>query len=260
MTNKKSKKKTKKSRRNEERLQDLPNDLRGPPNNRYGGHQTSRLRGFKDWSRGAASAGTRFSQEQLEAYAKKNGFKVSERRTNPDNWRYTPVLGKRPFLDDWLNHPHTFNEIDYPAYGYGLILGPSSGGVVAIDFDGPLAVDYFYDELGFDLEDDPVCWTSSKTGRCQIAYLVPEKYWEHLNTTKIDLTIDPDDRQGLEFRWAGGQSVLPPSKHPDTGGNYTWINEPTATNYHIIPDKILAFWLDRCNQHTQPQPLGNFRI
>ena len=131
--------------------------------------------------------------------------------TNPEFWRYTPVVGKRPFKKDWANHPHTFNEIDYPAYGYGLILGPSSGGVVAIDFDGPLAVDYFYDELGFDLEDDPVCWTSSKTGRCQIAYLVPEKYWEHLNTTKIDLTIDPDDRQGLEFRWAGGQSVLPPS-------------------------------------------------
>ncbi len=89
MTNKKSKKKTKKSiskhnksKRKEVRLQDLPYDLRGLPNNRYGGHQTSRLRGFKGSTYGAASGGTRFSQEQLEAYAKKNGFKVSERRND----------------------------------------------------------------------------------------------------------------------------------------------------------------------------------
>ena len=87
MTNKKSKKKTKKSiskhnksKRKDLRMEDLPYDLKGLSNNRWGGHQTSRLRGFKDWSRGAASEGTRFSQEQLEAYAKKNGFKVSERR------------------------------------------------------------------------------------------------------------------------------------------------------------------------------------
>ena len=89
MTNKKSKKKTKKSNRKhdkprfkEERVQELPYDLRGLPNNRYGGHQTSRLRGFKGSTYGAASNGTKLTQEQLEAFAKKHGFKVSERRND----------------------------------------------------------------------------------------------------------------------------------------------------------------------------------
>ena len=89
MKNKKSKKTTNKSnskhnksKRKEERVQDLPYHLRGLPNNRYGGHQNSRFRVFKGSTFGAASEGTKFSQEQLEAYAKKNGFKVSERRND----------------------------------------------------------------------------------------------------------------------------------------------------------------------------------
>ena len=89
MTTKKSKKKTKKldskcnkSRRNEERLQDLPYDLRGLSNNRWGGHKTSKLRGFRGSTYGAASNGTTFTEEQLEADAEKHGFKVSERRND----------------------------------------------------------------------------------------------------------------------------------------------------------------------------------
>ncbi len=87
MINKKSKKKTKKSiskhnksKRKEALLQDLPYELRGLSNNRWGGHQTSKLRGFRGWSRGAASKGTKLTQEQLEALAKKHSFEVSKHR------------------------------------------------------------------------------------------------------------------------------------------------------------------------------------
>ena len=117
--------------------------------------------------------------------------------TNPDAWRYTPVAGKRPYLTKWVDQPHTFNEIDHPKDGFGLLLGPPSGGVVAIDFDGPLAWDHFSDELNLDIEDDPIIWTSWKKDRCQMAYIVPEDSWEHLRTIKINL----GDKQGLEFRW-----------------------------------------------------------
>ena len=89
MTNKKSKKKTKKSiskhnksKRKELRMEDLPYDLRGLSNNRWGGHQTSKLRGFRGSTYGAASKGTKLTQEQLEALAKKHGFEVSKDRND----------------------------------------------------------------------------------------------------------------------------------------------------------------------------------
>lgn len=71
---------TNKSKRKADRLEDLPYELRGLPNNRWGGHKTNKLRGFRGWSRGPASTGTTFTQEQIEAYAKKHGLPVSERR------------------------------------------------------------------------------------------------------------------------------------------------------------------------------------
>ena len=87
MANKKSKKKMKKSsskgnktRRKELRMEDLPYDLRGLPNNKWGGHKTSKLCGFKGSTYGAASKGTKLTQEQLEALAKKHGFEVSKHR------------------------------------------------------------------------------------------------------------------------------------------------------------------------------------
>ena len=89
MTNKKSKKMTKKSDSKrtksgpkEERLQDLSYDLRGLSNNRWRGHKTNKLRGFKGSTYGAASNGTKLTQEQLEAFAKKHGLQVSKRRND----------------------------------------------------------------------------------------------------------------------------------------------------------------------------------
>jgi len=37
---------------------------------------------------------------------------------------------------------------------------------------------------------------------------------------------DDGKREGLEFRWLGWQSVLPPSIHPLTKQPYKWINDP----------------------------------
>ena len=51
------------------RLQDYPAHLRGFSNNRWGGHQTSRLRGFGN-SYGAASACHQFTEEQKQRWIK----------------------------------------------------------------------------------------------------------------------------------------------------------------------------------------------
>ena len=69
-----------KSQRKADHMEDLPYELRGLPNNRWGGHKTNKLRGFRGSTYGPASKGTKFTQEQLEAYAEKHGLQVSERR------------------------------------------------------------------------------------------------------------------------------------------------------------------------------------
>ena len=79
-TTAKSNSKGSRSQRKADRMEDLPYELRGLPNNRWGGHQTSKLRGFRGSTYGAASKGTRLTQEQLEALAKKHGFEVSKHR------------------------------------------------------------------------------------------------------------------------------------------------------------------------------------
>ena len=157
----------------------------------------------------------------------------------PTDWRFVPVEGKRPVWTDWTNRGVSFGSVP-EEYGFGLILGPPSAGTVAIDFDGPQAMDFFQETFhGIDLGDVPV-WTSGKADRCQVAFRVPETYWQDLKTIKVG------PGKTLEFRWTGSQSVLPPSPHPETGF-YRWEVEPTATNTNtVIPDEVLAFWLTHC--------------
>jgi hypothetical protein len=51
-------------------LADYPRKLRGPSNNRYGGHQAQNLRGLKGNTYGPASPGKRFTREQIREYEK----------------------------------------------------------------------------------------------------------------------------------------------------------------------------------------------
>ena len=55
------------------RLHDYPAHLRGLSNNRWGGHQTSRLRGFGN-SYGAASSCHQFTEEQKQRWLKERGL------------------------------------------------------------------------------------------------------------------------------------------------------------------------------------------
>lgn len=54
-------------RRSEPKTNDLPWELRGPAQNKYGGHQMQRHRGFRGGSKlGAANAGRSLSGAELE--------------------------------------------------------------------------------------------------------------------------------------------------------------------------------------------------
>jgi hypothetical protein len=162
-------------------------------------------------------------------------------------WRYCRVRDseKKPYPSNWQNMPLTLEQVD--SKNIGLILGPKGNGVCAIDFDGTTAWSWA-EENGIDRSTlTSVAWSSGKTDRCQMAFTVPEEYWPYLKTKKIP-TKQPSkpgagDGEGFEFRWDGGQSVLPPSIHPDTKQPYHWLID-ASNQMQIIPDCVLMAWLE----------------
>lgn len=158
-------------------------------------------------------------------------------------WRYCNVRagGKVPYPAGWQNTPLRIRDIE--SANVGLLLGPVSGGLVALDFDGATAWTWFEQRIGCALP-GTVMWTSGKDSRCQMAFRVPEQYWDYVRTQKITNTRDDliAEGEGFEFRWTGCQSVMPPSELSD-GRKYDWIVNPTEIDVAELPDEILAHWL-----------------
>jgi len=151
------------------------------------------------------------------------------------NWRYCNVKNgdKVPYPNGWQNTPLTLQQVE--SKNVGLQLGTHSDGTCAIDFDGIEAIDYWnenFPELHIH-ELNTIMWSSGKEYRLQAAYTVPKEYWDVLKRKVINK---------LEFRW-GGQSVMPPSKLDD-GRQYFFINSPSTTPLQVIPDQVLAHWLN----------------
>ena len=133
----------------------------------------------------------------------------------PADWQLLPVSGKRGYLPGWQNgisREIIKSEIlTGKATGIGLILGEKSGGLVAIDEDGLLAMQTAQ-ELSNGINPDTYTFTSGREHRRQRIYRIPEEYWEFVRTRRLSC--------GLEFRWNGCQSVLPNSLHPQTHAPY----------------------------------------
>jgi len=161
-------------------------------------------------------------------------------------WRYCRVRAgeKRPYPADWQKNPLELWAVD--SGNVGLLLGPVSGGIAAIDFDGYSAYEWA-EAQGIDLSALPTTptWTSGKPGRCQMTFKTPPEYWSVLSTKKITNRTSEliTDGEGFEFRWAGTQSVIPPSLHPDTGRPYDWLIDG-AVPVAQIPGDMLLVWLN----------------
>lgn len=177
-------------------------------------------------------------------------------------WRFCniPYGEKGPRARGWQTNPLPLSNINNNG-NVGVLLGPYSGGLCAIDFDGTSAWQWFSDTF----QDLPIpttiTWASGRTDRCQMAFMVPQQYWDILKTIKIQLSPIPDTTkfEGFEFRWTGGQSVLPPSLHPDTQQNYFWINSPSTTDIATLPEEILCYWLLKSNPiETTTQPPADY--
>ena len=165
------------------------------------------------------------------------------------NWRYCRVKAgeKRPYPANWQRTPLTLAQVDSDSIG--LMLGPDSAGVVALDFDGPSAWSFYDSTFPGVVLPNTITWASGRTGRCQMAFAVDSESWPLLKTLKITHTKNSliADGEGFEFRWAGGQSVLPPSQHPDTGLPYVWLQAPSQTDLAELPEAILDWWILTAN-------------
>lgn len=63
-----------KKKTDKNRLDRYPRHLLGPAQNKHGGHQTQRERGFRGNTYGAASTCRSFTKEEREAWGAANGY------------------------------------------------------------------------------------------------------------------------------------------------------------------------------------------
>lgn len=166
----------------------------------------------------------------------------------PSNWALVCVNEKKQPYDPctglltpgWNDGDgHTVEDVlALDPAAVGVMLGPKSGGLLAIDFDGPGSEEKFLEVIGKPASELPktISWSSGRIMRRQIAYSVDPEYWPLLFTRKFK----NEGATILEFRWEGCQSVLA-GAHPETG-SYHWVEgcsptdipEPTAAPYWLI--------------------------
>lgn len=158
----------------------------------------------------------------------------NELDTLDPHWKLLPCNGNKTPIDPNTGHPladwpircvisEQFKALPFARIkAVGVVLGPDSGGLMAVDFDAEGYDEQFQLTYGKQLSDLPatVSWTSGKPGRRQCGFLVAEKYWNQLRGKRA--WKNENKRTCLELRWIGHQSIVL-GDHPETKG-YTWCD------------------------------------
>src|SRR5919202_1326015 len=186
-------------------------------------------------------------------------------RELPQEWALTPCVGKRNFWPRWgrerLDRQQLIEAVAAQTNhkgepcawtGVSLVTGPLSNGVMAIDFDGPLALQKYCELSGGQLPPTTKRWTSGKPGHFQILLSVPPENWEGLKPIKLEL----DNNEKLELRW-NQCSTLPPSVHPDTEKPYFWKNDGAIAE---CPDFILDLMRETLAVELSKKPIAQNTI
>ena len=109
----------------------------------------------------------------------------------PTEWALTPCVGKKNLWPNWnkakLDRAELIEAIRTQKNaegkpckwtGVSIVAGPMSGGIIAIDFDGPLAWKKYMELSGRQVPPLTKHWTSGKTGHFQILLSVSPEKWE----------------------------------------------------------------------------------
>lgn len=175
----------------------------------------------------------------------------------PADWAMVPVAGKSTYVKGWtkIALDRQKLELEYKmnsAYkGLGVVTGGFSGGLIALDIDGPTA-DERYSELAGDEyklfgQEETFTVTSNREGRRQIFYRVPPSMiaelthvkkvirrvdgsWhlgagDPLNKDQLEQAKEDAKYEELVLRYNNCQSVLPGSPHPITKKQYWFAND-----------------------------------
>jgi hypothetical protein len=168
----------------------------------------------------------------------------------PFDWALIPLDGHKCPIDPSTGQPMAQWQ-EQPGYDVdglaqlngcvkaaGLILGPPSGGVLAVDFDGPDAPAKFQEAYGRPATALPptVGVTSGKPCRGQRLFQVDPDWWPHLRGRHV---WKQNGEVCLELRWAGHQSVIA-GAHPETKG-YIWLpqSSPAEREVAMAPEWLL---------------------
>lgn len=165
-------------------------------------------------------------------------------------WALVPVRGKVPLDASWAQQPRRTVEavaaLPADATGVGLVHGFS--GTVCLDVDDLAAAQPWLAARGVMVDEllaapDAVRIVSGRPGRAKALYR-----W---NGPPLR-TVAPRGA-GFELRGAGGQDLLPPSIHPETGRPYAWAGDWRALP--PLPAPLLRLWGQLLADQTAGQEL-----
>lgn len=133
-----------------------------------------------------------------------------------------PLDGKRPILRDWQHLERTASRgwVGDGSQNIGLVCGVRADGGAApivIDLDGPAAIEEFEKHAPADF------WAGAVyqvTGHGRHVFFEIGELADLKNAVKI--WESPDRTSGIDIRTTGGQVVVEPSVHPETGRRYTF--------------------------------------
>jgi len=141
-------------------------------------------------------------------------------RDLPAGWALTPVKDKLAYRPRWSEEPPVERELIAEeiarghASGFAVRTGPVSGGIFAVDEDGPGSLALLGDIPG--QMPAAVSVVSGRPGHCHSFFALPEEAWPTVrNRTVLTASADPNATR-LSLRFGGLDSCLPPSLHPSS--------------------------------------------
>ncbi|MEG5067542.1 CHC2 zinc finger domain-containing protein, partial [Microcoleus sp. B3-A4] len=127
----------------------------------------------------------------------------------PQEWALAPCVGKKNLWPNWNKakldraaliqaiRSQTNHEGKKTLWtGVSIVTGPLSHGIMAVDFDGPLAWKKYLELSGDRIPPMTKHWTSGKPGHFQILLSVSPEKWENLAAVKYFI-LDPAPRLEL---------------------------------------------------------------
>lgn len=171
------------------------------------------------------------------------------------NWAFVPIRegSKAPIEEGWQNKPYTYGELpeigsDHEHEitinkgtgqkkrfktkigGYGVLSGPLSGGLVALDHDG-VSVDDWLAERRIELPKTKTV-SAGRKGHHQSFYLMLENLWDLVDNKVIYTGVTKQEygkevKEQIDLRWSGRQSLVE-GTHPESGNQYQiieWVDE-----------------------------------